>query len=55
MTSILLVDEQGKPSSSTIMYNDLRAVEESHKIKEVLAEDSGGKVLPVLSLDSCGS
>jgi len=41
--SILLVDERGKPSSSTIMYNDLRATDEALEIKRILAEDNGGQ------------
>jgi len=41
--SILLLDKQGKPSSSVLMYNDLRAIDEAQIIKIVLPDDNGGQ------------
>ena len=40
--SILLTDSHGQPTSSTLMYNDLRAVAEAAKIKDVLPINNGG-------------
>ncbi len=40
--SILLIDSHGQPTSSTLMYNDLRAVAEAEKIREVLPINNGG-------------
>ena len=41
--SILLVDAKGNPTSSVLMYNDLRATEEAEKIKKVLSSNNGGQ------------
>ena len=40
--SILLTDSCGHPTSSTLMYNDLRAVTEADQIEQVLPIDNGG-------------
>lgn len=41
--TILLCDAQGNPTSSVLMYNDLRANEEAEFIKTFLPEDNGGQ------------
>ncbi len=41
--SILLTDKSGNPSSSALMYNDLRATEEAQLIKTILPHDNGGQ------------
>ena len=41
--SILLVDKEGRQSSSVLMYNDLRATEEADYLKTVLPENNGGQ------------
>ncbi len=40
--TILLLDEEGEPSSSVLMYNDLRATDEAEYIKTFLPKDNGG-------------
>ena len=40
--TILLLDEYGEPSSSVLMYNDLRATDEAETIKTFLPKDNGG-------------
>ena len=41
--TILLCDSQGKPLSSALMYNDLRATKEAKQIKEFMPADNGGQ------------
>ena len=41
--SILLTDKKGQPTSSTLMYNDLRAVNEAAIIKRQLPITNGGQ------------
>lgn len=41
--TLLLVDAYGNPSSSVLMYNDLRATEEAKIIKQVLSLNNGGQ------------
>jgi len=41
--SILLVDKRGNPSSSVLMYDDLRATAEAAIIRNSLPENSGGQ------------
>ncbi len=41
--SILLTDQAGEPSSSVLMYDDLRAVDEAKLIKKVMPEQNGGQ------------
>ncbi len=41
--TILLVDSQGRPSSSILMYNDLRATDEAKIIKKFMPENNGGQ------------
>jgi hypothetical protein len=41
--TILLVDEAGHPSSSVLMYSDLRAIKEAQQIKAVLTAKNGGQ------------
>ena len=41
--SILLTDKKGQPTSSALMYNDLRAVKEAEIIKQKLPIDNGGQ------------
>ncbi len=40
--SVLLCDDSGEPLTATLMYNDLRAIEEAEKIKQVLPRSNGG-------------
>jgi len=41
--SVLLTDSQGVPTSSTLMYYDLRATEEAKLIKTALPKENGGQ------------
>lgn len=41
--TLLLTDSQGKPSSSVLMYNDMRATAEAELIKQVLPQENGGQ------------
>ncbi len=41
--SILLTDKKGQATSSTLMYNDLRAIEEAEMIEQLLPIDNGGQ------------
>lgn len=41
--TILLTDKNGNPSSSVLMYNDLRATEAAQQIKQYLHKDNGGQ------------
>jgi len=41
--SLLLLDKQGMPSSSVLMYNDLRATQEAKLIKKIMPENNGGQ------------
>jgi len=41
--TLLLVDEEGNPSSSVLMYNDLRATREAEAIKRIMPEKNGGQ------------
>ena len=41
--TILLTDKNGNPSSSVLMYDDLRGTEEAQRIKQVFPENSGGQ------------
>ena len=40
--SILLTDNKGRPTSSAMMYNDLRAVKETQIIRQLLPMNNGG-------------
>jgi len=41
--TVLLVNDNGNPISSALMYNDLRATEQAKEIKSVLPSDNGGQ------------
>ena len=41
--TLLLSDKQGKPTSSVLMYHDMRATDEAKLIKQVLPVDSGAQ------------
>ncbi|MEE9444103.1 MAG: FGGY-family carbohydrate kinase [Cocleimonas sp.] len=41
--TLLLVDSEGRPSSSVLMYHDLRASNEAVIIKKVMPENNGGQ------------
>jgi len=41
--SILLTDKSGNPSSSVLMYYDMRATEEAQQIRQTLPQNSGGQ------------
>ena len=41
--TILLVDDNGKPLTQVLMYNDLRATDEAEIIKHVMPKENGGQ------------
>ncbi len=41
--TILLVDDDGKPLTQALMYNDLRATDEAEIIKQALPKENGGQ------------